>query len=106
MGRKEMSVVTGIMLILGVGDWEEEPLQEVQSWLAERDWPPLADVSEHASGSKHPQFEAWSAGVNYFLDEEDFAQFAMTRKWRDPGNLVLVLQPEEGPSRVYLGSGV
>lgn len=95
-----MTVVTGIMLILGRRDWEGDPLCEVQTWLAERcDGQQLRDVTEFAGGSRHPQFEAWCAGIN-FLVEDEFTGFVMSRRWRDPENFVLILQPEEGPSRV------
>jgi hypothetical protein len=33
-----MSVVTGIMLILGAGDWGAEPLREVQEWIGDCDF--------------------------------------------------------------------
>jgi hypothetical protein len=97
-----MSVVTGIMLLLGAGDWDGEPLAEVQAWLAGKGFR-LRDTSEGAGGNKHPQFEAWAAGINYFLRVDEFAAFTMSRPWSAPENVVLVIQPEDGASRVFRG---
>lgn len=94
-----MSVVTGIMLIIGPGDFGEQPIAEVQGWLYERRLPPLVDTSDASGGNKHPQFECWSGGFNYF-DDEEFVAFVMEREWLAPENMVLVVQPEEGSSRV------
>jgi hypothetical protein len=97
-----MSVVTGVMLLLGAGDWDEEPFMEVQQWLRERAGNQLIDVAEEGTGGgKHPQFEAWCAGLNYF-DEDEFAEFVLSREWLNPENMVLILQPEAGPTRVFV----
>jgi hypothetical protein len=101
-----MSVVTGIMLILGAGDWGAEPLREVQEWIAENYHDQqLKDVSDHAGGGKHPQFEAWAAGINYF-DEDAFIEYAMSREWLHPEAMVLIVQPEDGTSRVFRPSAL
>lgn len=99
-----MSVVTGIMLIIGPGDFDEQPISEVQAWLSERGWPALVDVSDASGGNKHPQFECWSAGINFF-DENEFTSFVMARDWLAPENMVLIIQPEEGAVRVFRCGG-
>jgi hypothetical protein len=99
-----MSFVTGIMLIIGPGDFDEQSIAEVQAWLSERKWPQLVDVSDASGGNKHPQFECWSAGINYF-DETGFTAFVMSRDWLAPENMVLIIQPEEGSARVYRCDG-
>lgn len=97
-----MSVVTGVILIIGAGDWGEGPLTEVQGWLSERHkGQQLSEIAEVAGGWKHPQFEAWAGGFNYFLDDEDFVRFVMSREWYSPENVVLVMQPEDGETRVF-----
>jgi hypothetical protein len=101
-----MSFVTGIMLIAGVGDWLDEqdsPIHQVQRWIEERYRGHLVEVSEHSGGSKHPQFEAWCAGINY-MDEDEFIAFVMGLEWHSPENFVLVVNPEEGPARVFVKS--
>lgn len=95
-----MSVVTGVMLLVGALDWDGESLSKVQSWLAERGRGQLSDCSDASGGNKHPQFEAWAAGINYFLDVDEFAAFAMSLPWRAPENTVLILHPETGPTQV------
>lgn len=95
-----MSVVTGIMLIIGAGDFGEQPIAEVQAWLYDRRLPPLVETSDASGGNKHPQFECWSGGFNYF-DDDEFIAFVMGREWLAPENMVLVVQPEEGASRVF-----
>lgn len=95
-----MSVVTGIMLITSLND--DAAIAEVQAWLAER-WggQVLVDVSDSAGGRKHPQFEALAAGINGFVEDEEFAAFVISREWWNPENVVLIMQPEEGAARVY-----
>lgn len=96
-----MSVVTGIMLVIGASDWDGDAIGEVQSWLAEHGHGPLVDCSDTAGGNKHPQFEAWAAGYNYFLDVEEFIGFAMSRDWRAPENMFLTVHPEDGATRAF-----
>jgi hypothetical protein len=101
-----MSYVTGVMLICRCG--EEEPLAEIKQWLAERGqdesyWT-LNEISDRAGGSKHPQFDAFAGGFNYF-DEDEFAYFVMTRQWDRPEGVVLTLQPEETATRVFRPTG-
>lgn len=104
-----MSRVTGVMLICEVSGNEERPdeqMAEILAWLAEREtesgkWA-LTEISDHAGGWKHPQFDAWSGGFNWFGGlEDEFAAFVMSREWGAPENLVLIMQPEEGETRVF-----
>ena len=92
-----MSVVTGVMLIASY----EEALAEVQAWLEEKCEVQLVDVADHAGGGKHPQFEAWSAGINHFDAEDEFVRFVLTRKWECPENVVLILKPEQDATRTF-----
>lgn len=98
-----MSVVTGVMLIVGFGDdLDGEAVVQVQDWLAaHRQGQQLKDVSDQAGGWKHPQFRALAAGINTFLEEDEFANFVISRPWRHPENVVLILQPEEGVTRIF-----
>jgi len=102
-----MSVVTGVMLICSLSDGAEDvdciAITEIQAWLDARfDGLQLRDVSHSAGGGKSPQFAAFCGGFNYMRDREDeFARFVMTRMWREPDEMVLVLRPENGPCKVY-----
>jgi len=94
-----VSCVTGVMLICGS---YESAADEVRSWLVERHSQTLTEIADHAVGPKHPQFSAWCGGINYLAPDEDaFAEFVLSRSWEGPERVVLVLQPEEGSTRVY-----
>lgn len=95
-----MSVVTGIMLLTSVSD--DDAIAEVQAWMAEHlRGQQLKDVSDGAGGWKHPQFNALSAGINGFVEEDEFAAFVLSRDWWHPESVILCLQPEEGETRVF-----
>lgn len=103
-----MSRVTGVTIICELSDYEDrpgEPMAEVIAWITahpgNRGWA-LTEISDHAGGSKHPQFEVWCGGFNFFEDaQEEFAAFVMSRDWDSPENLVLIMEPEEVATLVY-----
>lgn len=103
-----MSVVTAITLQIDVGETyieqENGPgifpvINKINGWLAARNFGALAPLSDHYGGSKHPQVEVFGAGFDYF-PWEDFAQFVMSLEWENPDNVVLLVNPEEGPTMV------
>lgn len=104
-----MSVVSGIMIMADLG--EDSEIVVGPPFLFERlnDWieraghgRPLRLIDNLAGGNKHPQFYAAAAGINRFAWHEDaFAAFALSLAWEFPENLVIVIQPENGPTRVY-----
>lgn len=105
-----MSKVTGIALIARspiIVDFVDDqalivsdPIAEIQQWLSERhQGTNLVEVADHAGGSKHPQCECWLAGVNY-LAEDEFGKFVVLRRWNMRESVVLMLQPEEGDTRL------
>jgi hypothetical protein len=90
------------MLVCSLMEEDSPALEEVQTWLAgSKDGQQLRDVSDYAGGGKHPQFLAMSAGINGFWDDEEFIAYVLARNWSDPENLVLVIQPEDGATRVF-----
>lgn len=110
--EEEMSFVSGVILIHFCGEQGETDdslpycIEAVNRWLKDvddRNFSPLADVTDHASGSKHPQCQIYCAGYNYF-PEDEFAKFVVGLPWEYPENVVLVIQPEEGETRVWRGS--
>lgn len=102
-----MSVVTAVTLICsltdGEGDHDGElsrQITDINEWLAERDFGPLVNVAAHSGGTKHPQCCTFHCGYNHFYESE-FTAVALSMLWQDPENFVLVIQPEEGPTRVF-----
>ena len=102
-----MSVVTSIALTCSLGEalnWAEKPpgnVALINAWLAARKFGPLTDCARLASaGDKYPQFLMYLAGYNHF-PEDDFVAFFRTVEWENPENVVLVLKPEDGRTRIY-----
>ena len=52
------------------------------------------------NGPKHPQCFVFGAGLN-FADEDALAEKILCFDWKYPENMVLVIQPEDGPTRVW-----
>jgi hypothetical protein len=55
-------------------------------------------------GRRFPNHLAFAIGISY-LDEDAFAAYLMARKWERPENVVLIIQPEHGPTRIWRPSG-
>jgi len=101
-----MSVVTGFVLICALAEdimTAEHPpgsVARINQWLAERYFQAPAELAErHAGGNKHPQLYLHAAGYNHFPADE-FIDFFRALPWQCPENVVLVLQPETGATRV------
>ena len=103
-----MSVVTGLVLMCSLADGEcdgdeglpSENIANLNRWLAARGFQPLLNVSSESGGSKHPQCCVFVCGYNYF-PEIDFVKFVQSLEWRDRDNLVLAMQPEDGPTQTW-----
>lgn len=95
-----MSVVSGVTLLTSVTE-EKETFDAINNWLFERGYiKGMAPVEDNYGGSKHPQQLAHGAGLNY-LEEDAFADFVIGLPWEYPERVVLVIQPEEGDTRVF-----
>jgi hypothetical protein len=57
------------------------------------------EISDHY-GRRFPNHLTFAIGISY-LDEHAFASYVMNRKWNRPENVVLVIQPENGPTRIW-----
>lgn len=57
-------------------------------------------VTEYYGGGKHPQVEVFGMGCNYFLENE-FAEFVIGLPWKYPEAVVLLINPEDGVTRVF-----
>ena len=110
-----MSVVTGIVLCASCGEPEFPELANgdagdpiwlvaVNGWLAEKSkiWR-LDLVEDDFGGGKHPQMRVAGGGFNYF-PEDEFLEFIKNHPWETPDNVVLIMQPEDGPTRVWQGT--
>lgn len=103
-----MSIVSAITLLMSCSEEEIGPehnrkivlAEQIKSWLTARDFPPLFRQDNHYGGTKHPQAFIFGGGYNWF-PEDDFAEFVKKLPWESPRNVVLVIQPEEGETRVY-----
>jgi hypothetical protein len=111
-----MSRVTGVMILCSLMDEDADgPIGEIKAWLAATDYGEaysLNQIDDHAGGHKHPQFAAFAGGFNFFdthaapagdgrQGSEIFAEFVMTREWCYPENVVLIIQPEDGETKVW-----
>lgn len=101
-----MSIVTSVILCTscGEGSWDR-----VNSWLADHGFEGLAAVEHNFSGNKASQMTV--GGGAYFRSTEatgdifnsvieTFITFVIGLPWDYPENVVLVVQPEDGPTRV------
>lgn len=108
-----MSVVTGLTLICSVSDGEADDydpptptanIQALNKWLSDRNFMPLKNMAHVSGGSKHPQCCVYNCGYNYFPADE-FAAVVLALDWGEPERLVLIMQPEEGPTVVVRPDG-
>lgn len=101
-----MSHVSGLTLVHSCAEdqqGDDGPYDLVlllNAWLTEKGFQPLEDLSGQAVGSKHPQTAVYIAGYNYF-PEDEFAEKVLSLEWRSPENVVLVIQPDDGATRVW-----
>lgn len=103
-----MSVVSGVVLCTSAAEDRSTPngqpvlFERIQEWLADRAGPfqQLKSVEVSFGGSKHPQMFVAGGGFNHF-PEDDFAAFVLSLPWQNPENVVLVIEPEERPTRVF-----
>lgn len=105
-----MGHVSGVTLFCSVSESEgdddaqdagEPVLTALNEYLARNgDAGQFTQLAESYGGPKHPQQLVFAAGLNYF-DEDAFAAFVLAYPWERPGRVVLVIQPEHGPTRVW-----
>lgn len=104
-----MSYVSGVVLQVDLADDREADSGNSPIWKSIDEWlnghesgpfRPLRDVTDGLVLHKHPQTYVCGGGYNYFPDEE-FAAFVMALPWENPDNVVLLINPEEGPTMVF-----
>jgi hypothetical protein len=106
-----MSSVSGVVLSISsrdhsLGDDDDNrlplPVEALNGWLTDQrgDHRVLTELTRHMGGNKHPQLRVFGGGFNY-LDEDGFAELVLSQPWEFPENVVLIINPEEGPSRVF-----
>lgn len=95
-----MSVVSGVTFLCTLG--ETDVVEVLEALASETTGYPVqfTEVQAHYGGNKHPQQTICGAGLNYF-DEDAFAARVLAYPWVYPENVVLVIQPEDGPTRVW-----
>lgn len=102
-----MSSVSSVILQVSCAedgfDCEEEKhknIDKINKWLKKNNKFPLVDLTSYMQRGKHPQTFVFGAGYNFF-PEEDFASFIINRKYNYPENVVLLINPEDGKTKVY-----
>jgi len=104
-----MSLVSGVTLQFSCAeDYVEydgapdsyEILNSINVWLISRGFEALARVEDWFSGSKHPQVIVAGGGFNYF-PEEEFAAYIFGLNWLLPPNVVLRINTESGPTKIF-----
>jgi len=94
-----MSVVSGVTLLCSCV--EDDQMPALNAWLdSQQIIARFREVSESGGGNKAPQQDIYQAGYNYFREDE-FAAFVGALPWQSPENVVLVIQPEDGKTRVW-----
>jgi hypothetical protein len=96
-----MSVVLGVTLICSSID--EALASEFDASLKRihSHWDIGRDLAGDGGGDKHPQNAVHAFGLNYgHLKEEQIVTAFQALPWEAPENAVLVLQPEDGISRI------
>lgn len=91
-----MSVVSTVTLQVFL----DEDVERINAWLEGHGHGRLVSVGASYGGNKCPQVEVWGGAFNY-LREDEFAAFVMGLPWEDPENVVLLINPEEGPTRIW-----
>ncbi len=54
-------------------------------------------LEDYTGGNKHPQMCIAGGGFNHF-PEQHFLDWFKTLNWYSPDNIVLIMQPEDGPT--------
>ena len=75
-------------------------IDRINEWLRNANFAPLLSVEDAYGGSKHPQVLIYGAGFNYF-PETEFATFILSLPWECPENVVLLINPEEGSTKIF-----
>lgn len=108
-----MSVVSSVILTFTIcEDSTELPvgfdffplLYSVNEWLINHNQGQLTDTSQAAGGDKHPQTVIATGGFNG-LDEGEFSKFVLSLDWQFPENFALLIQPENGPLKIFTLEG-
>lgn len=110
-----MSAVSGVILMMSCVEDYVEPsdgtddtyplVDRVNAWLREMEFGPLLRVDGEFGGGKASQTIVHGAAFRGF-PEAAFEEFVMGLPWVSPANLVLVVQPEDGPTKVFHGGAV
>lgn len=110
-----MSVVTGIVICASVMEDEHvNPdggrvihwIRDASQWISDN-WlvgAGLVQLDDQMSCGKHPQMIVAGGGYNYFLNDE-FLTFLKAYPWKEPSEVVIVFNPEEGPISVVRVGG-
>jgi hypothetical protein len=89
-----MSVVSGVTLLTSCVEAIEGDVLTLLEGVE------LKRLDEAYGGTKHPQQYVFGAGINHASDDEIAAR-VIEHQWESPENVVLIIQPEEGQTRIW-----
>lgn len=99
-----MSIVSGVIVCCSCSE-DDDNLDKINAWLGAIDDARMGHmrrVERSFGGTKHPQMYVFGAGLNYFGSHVDkFVAFVLSLTWEYRGNLLIIHQPEEGPTQVW-----
>lgn len=94
-----MSYVSGVTLQVDDENDAEIVRTVVNGWLKSEGHSELESVEDCYGGAKHPQVYVFGGGFNY-LDEDGLAELVKSASWASPENVVLLINPEGGATKV------
>lgn len=102
-----MSIVSGLIVCCCSSEGSAN-FRLINNWIADH-WSggevlggPMTRIEGWFGGNKHPQMYVAGAGLDKFgAHVEAFVAFVLSLTWEYRGNLIIVHQPEEGPTQVW-----
>lgn len=100
-----MSYVSTVTLICGFGETDDETgrtiADKLNAYGGHEHGLGFTNVAMQYGGSKFAQQFVFGAGINYLGDEQAFADYVMRLGWRDPESVVLLIDTEDQPTRIW-----
>ena len=97
-----VSIVSGIILCTGT-DETDDSWTKVNAWLDERGFGAMSRLDDNFGGHERPRMLVGGIGVS-MLPVNEFAAFVSSIRWERPDRVVLIIQLEEGRTRVWTNS--
>lgn len=92
-----MSIVTSVTIITHCA--ENTIVPAINGWLLTHGCSPLIQIDSHSGGNKAMQCNVWAGAYSRMIDDLPKVFAALSSDY--PENLVMIIQPEEGPTEVH-----